>query len=193
MPPHAQRSAEHLIEAVSSQFVRIRGRKEVVKAEQYVTEALQLIRDRFNTTMLHRKEEEEEDESEFVLGKDEDEDEEEEELLDQSCDANGSYEIPSECKVGGCGEGDVTVDHIVVGLIGDPNMGKSTLLNDILGTNKVSTSATPGHTKHMQTHYVTRQLVLCDCPGVVFPQVGIPRPLQVIFGTYPIAQVIIIV
>ncbi len=181
LPPHAQRSAEHLLEAVSSQFVKIRGRKEEVKAELYVADALQRVRCRLDATRHGR---EEDDESEFEL---------EDELLVglQAYDADDLNEnLTHESKaVVGIGEDGPADDHIVVGLIGDPNMGKSTLLNDILGTKKVSTSATPGHTKHMQTHYVTPQLVLCDCPGVVFPQIGVPRPLQVIFGTYPIAQV----
>ncbi|KAG5175326.1 hypothetical protein JKP88DRAFT_172457 [Tribonema minus] len=68
-------------------------------------------------------------------------------------------------------------------------MGKSSLLNTLLGRRRVSTSATPGHTKHLQTMHVTKDLVLCDSPGVVHPQVGVPRALQVIFGLYPIAQV----
>jgi 50S ribosome-binding GTPase len=68
-------------------------------------------------------------------------------------------------------------------------VGKSSLLNTLLGKRKVSVSPTPGHTKHIQTHYVTQQLVLCDCPGVVHPKLHIPKAMQVVFGLYPIAQV----
>ena len=49
----------------------------------------------------------------------------------------------------------------------------------------VAVSATPGKTKHLQTHHITPQLRLCDCPGLVFPAVG-PRELQPLIGTYPI-------
>ncbi|KAH1165694.1 hypothetical protein KIL84_023253 [Mauremys mutica] len=42
-------------------------------------------------------------------------------------------------------EGEVTV-----GLVGYPNVGKSSTINTILGNKKVSVSATPGHTKHFQ-------------------------------------------
>ena len=36
------------------------------------------------------------------------------------------------------------------GLIGQPNAGKSTILNSIVGRKVVSVSRTPGHTKHFQ-------------------------------------------
>ena len=44
----------------------------------------------------------------------------------------------------------------------------------------VSTSRTPGHTKHFQTIFLTRSLRLCDCPGLVFPSL-ISKQLQVPF------------
>ena len=34
-------------------------------------------------------------------------------------------------------------------------------------------------TKHYQTHYMTAQLMLCDCPGLVFPREGVALPMQV--------------
>uniref|UniRef100_A0A6I8PW06 Large subunit GTPase 1 homolog n=1 Tax=Xenopus tropicalis TaxID=8364 RepID=A0A6I8PW06_XENTR len=40
--------------------------------------------------------------------------------------------------------------QITVGLVGYPNVGKSSTINTILGNKKVSVSATPGHTKHFQ-------------------------------------------
>lgn len=42
----------------------------------------------------------------------------------------------------------------------------------------VSVSKTPGHTKHFQTIYLTQNVILCDCPGLVFPSTT-PRTLQV--------------
>jgi ribosome biogenesis GTPase A len=79
--------------------------------------------------------------------------------------------------------------HSLVLIITLQTVGKSSLLNTLLGKKKVSVSPTPGHTKHIQTHYVTQQLVLCDCPGVVHPKLHIPKAMQVVFGLYPIAQV----
>ena len=42
----------------------------------------------------------------------------------------------------------------------------------------VSTSRTPGHTKHFQTIFLTANVRLCDCPGLVFPSV-VGKQLQV--------------
>ena len=78
---------------------------------------------------------------------------------------------------------------ITVCLVGDPNMGKSSLMNSVFGKKIVSSSSTPGHTKHIQTYFLSRQLCMCDAPGIVCPRLDIPRELQVIFGTFRIAQV----
>lgn len=48
-----------------------------------------------------------------------------------------------------------------------------------MGRHVVSVKGTPGHTKHLQTHFLADGLRLCDCPGLVFPAVDIPRPMQV--------------
>uniref|UniRef100_A0A2A4JVQ8 Guanine nucleotide-binding protein-like 1 n=1 Tax=Heliothis virescens TaxID=7102 RepID=A0A2A4JVQ8_HELVI len=74
-----------------------------------------------------------------------------------------------------------------LGCVGQPNVGKSSLLNALMGRCVVSVSSTPGHTKHFQTIYLTPQVRLCDCPGLVFPS-KVPRPIQILMGSYPIAQ-----
>ncbi|KPI84942.1 guanine nucleotide-binding protein-like protein [Leptomonas seymouri] len=79
--------------------------------------------------------------------------------------------------------------YIHIGFIGYPNVGKSSLLNCIRGTKVVSVSATPGHTKHIQTIPVPAEgLTLVDCPGLALPLFGVPRPLQAVLGTHQIAQ-----
>lgn len=44
-------------------------------------------------------------------------------------------------------------NRTVVGLVGYPNVGKSSTLNSLLTYKKVSVSATPGKTKHFQVRY----------------------------------------
>ena len=73
-------------------------------------------------------------------------------------------------------------------MLGQPNAGKSSLINSLIGKRVVSVSKTPGHTKHFQTIFITKFVVLCDCPGLVFPSL-VPRELQVLLGSYPISQV----
>ena len=77
---------------------------------------------------------------------------------------------------------------LTIGMVGQPNAGKSSLINSLIGKRVVSVSKTPGHTKHFQTIFVTGNVKLCDCPGLVFPSL-VPKPLQVLMGSYPISQV----
>lgn len=70
-------------------------------------------------------------------------------------------------------------DILTVAMVGHPNVGKSALLNGLMGKHVVSVKSTPGHTKHLQTHFLAPHLRLCDCPGLVFPALDMPKPLQV--------------
>lgn len=56
--------------------------------------------------------------------------------------------------------------QFIVGFIGYPNVGKSSIINSILGAKKVSVSEQPGKTKHFQTIQIGMPgVTLCDCPG----------------------------
>ncbi len=79
-------------------------------------------------------------------------------------------------------------NKLVVGLVGYPNVGKSSTINALLGAKKVSVSSTPGKTKHFQTLHLSEQTVLCDCPGLVFPQFATTAAELVVDGVLPIDQ-----
>ncbi|KZV93783.1 putative LSG1-large-subunit GTPase [Exidia glandulosa HHB12029] len=76
----------------------------------------------------------------------------------------------------------------VVGLVGYPNVGKSSTINSLVGEKKVSVSSTPGKTKHFQTIHLSDGMVLCDCPGLVFPQFATTKADLVCDGVLPIDQ-----
>ena len=80
-------------------------------------------------------------------------------------------------------------DYLTVGLVGYPNVGKSSTINALLECKKVSISSTPGKTKHFQTIFLDKQLCLCDCPGLVFPNFVTSKAEMIINGILPIDQI----
>ncbi|KAJ9603767.1 hypothetical protein H2200_011953 [Cladophialophora chaetospira] len=75
-----------------------------------------------------------------------------------------------------------------IGLVGYPNVGKSSTINALMGAKKVSVSSTPGKTKHFQTLHLSDQVILCDCPGLVFPNFATTKAELVCNGVLPIDQ-----
>ncbi|PNY27811.1 Large subunit GTPase 1 [Tolypocladium capitatum] len=85
--------------------------------------------------------------------------------------------------------GDADADHkLQVGLVGYPNVGKSSTINALIGAKKVSVSSTPGKTKHFQTIHLSDNVILCDCPGLVFPNFAFTKADLVCNGVLPIDQ-----
>lgn len=83
----------------------------------------------------------------------------------------------------------VKVRSGVVGFVGYPNVGKSSVINCLFGAKKVSMSRRPGKTKHLQTlemHEIG--LTLCDCPGLVFPSIVATKAHLTINGTTPLDE-----
>lgn len=72
--------------------------------------------------------------------------------------------------------------------MGYPNVGKSSTINALIGAKKVSVSSTPGKTKHFQTIHLSEKVLLCDCPGLVFPNFATTKAELVCNGILPIDQ-----
>lgn len=80
----------------------------------------------------------------------------------------------------------VTENLTTIGLVGYPNVGKSSTINNLLLAKKVSVSATPGKTKHFQTLFLDKDLLLCDCPGLVMPSFVYTKAEMIVNGILPI-------
>ncbi|KAF7519582.1 hypothetical protein G7054_g13034 [Neopestalotiopsis clavispora] len=79
-------------------------------------------------------------------------------------------------------------EKLQIGLVGYPNVGKSSTINALIGAKKVSVSSTPGKTKHFQTIHLSDKVILCDCPGLVFPNFATTNADLVCNGVLPIDQ-----
>ncbi|GAB6025309.1 Viral Genome polyprotein [Chamberlinius hualienensis] len=78
--------------------------------------------------------------------------------------------------------------YTTIGLVGYPNVGKSSTINTLLNAKKTSVSVTPGKTKHFQTLFVEPTLCLCDCPGLVMPMFLSTKADMIVSGILPIDQ-----
>ncbi|XP_067636501.1 large subunit GTPase 1 homolog isoform X1 [Eurosta solidaginis] len=81
-----------------------------------------------------------------------------------------------------------TAGVTTIGLVGYPNVGKSSTINALMIEKKVSVSATPGKTKHFQTLFLDSDLLLCDCPGLVMPSFVLTKADMILNGILPIDQ-----
>jgi nuclear GTP-binding protein len=57
---------------------------------------------------------------------------------------------------------------VIVGVIGYPNVGKSSLINSLKRTHATAVSNVPGLTKSIQEVHLDKDIRLLDCPGIVF-------------------------
>ena len=75
-----------------------------------------------------------------------------------------------------------------IGFVGHTNVGKSSIMNTLVGEKHFSMSIRPGHTKELQTWNVHPMVQLVDSPGIIFPS-KVPRQLQILSGLFPVDQV----
>jgi nuclear GTP-binding protein len=57
---------------------------------------------------------------------------------------------------------------VTVGVVGYPNVGKSSIINSLKRTRAVGVSATPGSTRVLQEVSLDAKVTLIDCPGIIF-------------------------
>ena len=60
-----------------------------------------------------------------------------------------------------------TAEDSIVGLIGLPNTGKSSLTNILKGRSSAKVAPIPGYTKHQQLFRIGKTLLLYDTPGII--------------------------
>ncbi|ORX52298.1 P-loop containing nucleoside triphosphate hydrolase protein [Hesseltinella vesiculosa] len=61
---------------------------------------------------------------------------------------------------------------LTVGIIGYPNVGKSSVINSLKRAKVCGVGSTPGFTKVAQLVTLDKQIKMLDCPGIVFAQQG---------------------
>ena len=90
---------------------------------------------------------------------------------------------------------EINENKILVGFIGYPNVGKSSIINVLMKAKKAGVASMPGRTKHYQTLFLPsdpklniaeKSICLVDCPGLIFPSFTSSKADMLVNGIYPI-------
>jgi ribosome biogenesis GTPase A len=76
-------------------------------------------------------------------------------------------------------------EQIKVGVIGYPNVGKSSVINGLKGKTSAGVAARSGHTKGLQFVKVTERIMLIDSPGVIPIEQNDPIRLSLLASKNP--------
>ncbi|GAA5850816.1 hypothetical protein JCM8547_009097 [Rhodosporidiobolus lusitaniae] len=83
-----------------------------------------------------------------------------------------SASAPGASSSGGDASGKPVRTSLTIGLVGHPNVGKSSLINTLKRSKACSVAPTPGWTKEVQEVVLEKGIRVLDCPGVVVEQRG---------------------
>ncbi|KAG0467791.1 hypothetical protein HPP92_017119 [Vanilla planifolia] len=75
--------------------------------------------------------------------------------------------------------------QVVVGFVGYPNVGKSSTINALVGGKRTESSYS-WKDEALQTIIISNELILCDCPGLVFPSFSSSRYHMIASGVLPV-------
>lgn len=75
-----------------------------------------------------------------------------------------------------------------LGVMGLPNVGKSSLINIIHGRHSASVSSVPGHTKAVQKLKVTDKMMVWDTPGITEMGEALEESDALLMGTTPVEE-----
>ena len=81
---------------------------------------------------------------------------------------------------------DYRKDIVTIGMCGFPNVGKSSIVNVLCKKKLVGVDARPGKTKNYQTIFLDKDLLLCDCPGLVFPTAASSKAEMICNSVLPV-------
>lgn len=165
-----------------------RNKKQKQRAQRLLEQEMEEMEAEENESESESEEEDSEEDSEEEEEEEEDEDEETGSVSAEHDDTEIMSVEELESIFIGHSRRAPEGERLQIGLVGYPNVGKSSTINALIGATKVSVSATPGKTKHFQTIHLSDRVVLCDCPGLVFPNFATTKADLVCNGVLPIDQ-----